>query len=695
MLLLRVLSRFTIRLSRSSGFKYTVLFFVFLNGAALTMLFSESGNKAGQFTSFIDALWFSIVTITTVGYGDMSPTSLLGRIFSIGIMFVGIMFFGAFTGSITTWLVELNRKRTLGLVPLKGLKNHFLIFGWDENMPGLLKDILTLNKDLYVQDIVLVNDADYKLIDELRRFPEFRYIKYVSGDITNKNILKHACIETASTALVVVNNDEGTGEQADAQTVITVATIKNLNPKIYLSAEIINQHFSQYMRRLKVHKVILSEYYSRILMIRAAVFPGSYATIHSLFNLKDGSLSIKSIPSQFIDSPFENLKEEFEKDACRVLGLLENVGNLGSRKRDKLFQAQKNPSIKGSLQSLIEIKKTQNNSPLFQPPDAYTVKEYSQLILLKNNHKPISKEDENKRKSWTNVKNGIGNNIGPLVICGWNSSMIQIIEGILELSSHYDTNWNSIHLVARFPNMYLKELKNHFKNVDQIKFFYGDHVDKKYLLRADIKNASKVIILAETSSQLKSQDIDSRTVVSAMAVEDLNRYAYKIAELLNNRYIDYLHKSNVEEIISLNSFKRNMIANSTNRTGMSNIVFSLLSIENKLFETIKMNNAYIGKTFGELQESMGENGSYLIGIIEQTGNDSIRKQESIREAQFSPNIQKSIEQLKLIRKTESNKVLLVPKKLHILDNYTMLILLKSHISERHEKSTRELKNECS
>jgi len=89
MILLQIVSRISIRLKRNAAFKYTLLFFAFLNTAALAMFYLESGNQEGQFTSFLDALWFSIVTITTVGYGDMSPASLLGRISSIGIMFVG------------------------------------------------------------------------------------------------------------------------------------------------------------------------------------------------------------------------------------------------------------------------------------------------------------------------------------------------------------------------------------------------------------------------------------------------------------------------------------------------------------------------------------------------------------------------------------------------------------------------------
>lgn len=53
--------------------------------------------------SFGDALWWSIVTCTTVGYGDISPATTLGRIIAIVLMIFGIGLLGMLTGTITTY----------------------------------------------------------------------------------------------------------------------------------------------------------------------------------------------------------------------------------------------------------------------------------------------------------------------------------------------------------------------------------------------------------------------------------------------------------------------------------------------------------------------------------------------------------------------------------------------------------------
>ncbi len=62
--------------------------------------------------NFGDALWWSMVTTTTVGYGDLSPESTGGRILAGILMIVGIGFLGMVTGSVATYFVDRLSKRT-------------------------------------------------------------------------------------------------------------------------------------------------------------------------------------------------------------------------------------------------------------------------------------------------------------------------------------------------------------------------------------------------------------------------------------------------------------------------------------------------------------------------------------------------------------------------------------------------------
>lgn len=112
---------------QTNGFIYMMYIagVILLIGAA-TYSFAENVN-------FIDSLWWAFVTSTTVGYGDISPTTNIGRLAAMILMLTGIGIFGALTSTITSFFMndnkeeieeqnkeisELNNKITLLLVKL-------------------------------------------------------------------------------------------------------------------------------------------------------------------------------------------------------------------------------------------------------------------------------------------------------------------------------------------------------------------------------------------------------------------------------------------------------------------------------------------------------------------------------------------------------------------------------------------------
>lgn len=74
--------------------------------AALAVLDAERGNPDANITSFADALWWTLTTITTVGYGDLYPTTMEGRLVAGALMIGGIALLGVITGVVASWFVE-------------------------------------------------------------------------------------------------------------------------------------------------------------------------------------------------------------------------------------------------------------------------------------------------------------------------------------------------------------------------------------------------------------------------------------------------------------------------------------------------------------------------------------------------------------------------------------------------------------
>src|ERR1700712_1246358 len=74
--------------------------------AAMAVLEAERGLPHATITTFGNALWWAAATITTVGYGDVTPISMTGRIIAVGLMVGGIALLGTITATIASWLVE-------------------------------------------------------------------------------------------------------------------------------------------------------------------------------------------------------------------------------------------------------------------------------------------------------------------------------------------------------------------------------------------------------------------------------------------------------------------------------------------------------------------------------------------------------------------------------------------------------------
>jgi len=77
--------------------------------AAVQITITERDVETSNIKNLGDGIWWATTTITTVGYGDKFPTTSMGRILAVGLMFVGISLMGVITASVAAWFVNMSQ----------------------------------------------------------------------------------------------------------------------------------------------------------------------------------------------------------------------------------------------------------------------------------------------------------------------------------------------------------------------------------------------------------------------------------------------------------------------------------------------------------------------------------------------------------------------------------------------------------
>jgi len=343
----------------------------------------ENGFNEG-FRTIWDTLWWTVVTITTVGYGDKYPVTVGGKITGIVIMILGVATVGIVTGRIASFLVDKQIKSRGGLIVLDRKKGHFIVCGWKSELETILENILRVNPNLKPSDIVLVNDADPEEIDHIRSLPQFKYLKYIKGDYIDEKVLQRANVKGAHTALVLADSSRKFSvQEVDSRTVMAVITIDSMNKDIYTCAEIIDEKYEKYLQFANCDEIILTRELGRILISNAANASGISHIANHLLRPETGGLSTQKIPQQFFGKTFGDLRSHFsDKGGDIVIGLLENTGKIYYRKKEALSDAQKTADISKLVENLQRVKTIIPNHPVLNPGDQYIVKRNSKAIVV-------------------------------------------------------------------------------------------------------------------------------------------------------------------------------------------------------------------------------------------------------------------------------------------------------------------------
>jgi len=174
----------------------------------------------GEPLTWSDAVYFVIVTIATVGYGDFTPTTARARWFALSIILFGTGAFTVAVGALVGPVIESRMATAFGIMTasdLTLLEDHVVVLGYGAVTDSLL-DELGDETDL----IVVTDDAEAaSQLDD-------RGVNVLTGDPTDEDVLVDASIGTARG--VVVGSDD------DARDVLAILAAASVNPAVRVVA---------------------------------------------------------------------------------------------------------------------------------------------------------------------------------------------------------------------------------------------------------------------------------------------------------------------------------------------------------------------------------------------------------------------------------------------------------------------------
>lgn len=343
----------------------------------------ETQTESG-ITTPIDSIWFTLVAICA-GYFDYCVESVPGRIAALFLLILGMIVLSVITGKIASVFMDVQMKKEKGLAKLKSLKGQFLLCGWRPGFEKILDSVLNSNPDITPDLIVLINEASSDEMEKIRDESRFKGINYISGDFADEATLKRAMIDTAERALIIADHSKKYSQlEIDSRAVLAVLTMKNLNPSVYIAAEISDSKFQNHLNMAHCDEIILTSDYEYSLLATASSGMGYSNVIRTLIGYDaESGILIENIPSSFIGKTYGEYKSSLGKDKGILIGLLLNTGNFHDRRKDALREAQKNPDIKKIVDNLQKVKTLKSNDPVLTPAEDFVIQPFTKAIFVR------------------------------------------------------------------------------------------------------------------------------------------------------------------------------------------------------------------------------------------------------------------------------------------------------------------------
>ena len=303
------------------------------------VIFASLGYMIFEGYPPLDALYMTVISITTVGYGEIRPLTEFGRLYTMGVIIVGFVLAGYTVSTISEKFIEgiltLDRRRKKMIKLISDLNDHYIICGYGRIGKVIVEELSKFGKEV----VVIENSKDF--YDELIASNKL----FLVGDATDDEILLEAGIDKAKGLIAALPKD--------SDNLFITLTAKQLNRKLFIIARANNEKSERKLIRAGADKVFSPYTIGARRMVSAILKP----------NVLD-----------FLDFTLHHTSIDDENIAIEEITLKENSSLVNKTLAES--------GIRKNYDAIVVAVKDKNGKMIFNPRFDYTLHPFDTLILI-------------------------------------------------------------------------------------------------------------------------------------------------------------------------------------------------------------------------------------------------------------------------------------------------------------------------
>ena len=233
------------------------------------------------FTTMFDSFWWTMTTLTTVGYGDFYPSSVAGRWLGIFLFLFGIGIIGALIGKLVEIGATFQRLKREGKLVYRG-EGQYVYIGWSPKTKKAIDEVLSYEPK-----------AEIVLIDPLREEPYVHdQIHFISGDPSDETILLQANILKARRVAIFADARITETLLADGKSLLIASAVESLSSAhgvdLHTVVEVCEERNISKFKHVRIDDFILANDSVSLLMAKATLQPGTTSIFRQLLSKQSG-----------------------------------------------------------------------------------------------------------------------------------------------------------------------------------------------------------------------------------------------------------------------------------------------------------------------------------------------------------------------------------------------------------------------